>query len=145
VVVVRWREEGSNVRRVLWCDLITNHLHASIFDIKSTMSLCHYLLESSVHPHTPLQPVPPQANKNMKFLSTVTVVATLASANAFVQPLSSHAPVSRGNRNTVRMAVDPATFVTATTNLVAGVLNDDVFVDKVGSYPWGEVQAPGKS
>jgi len=38
--------------------------------------------------------------------------------------------------------MDPDTFITATTNLVAGVLNDDVIVDKVGSYPWGSVQAP---
>ena len=40
--------------------------------------------------------------------------------------------------------MDPDQLMTATTNLIAGVYNDDVFVNKVGEYPWGSVQAPGE-
>jgi len=43
-----------------------------------------------------------------------------------------------------RMVASPDKLVEATQNLIAAVYTDDVFVQKVGEYQWGEVNAPGQ-
>ncbi|TFJ88416.1 hypothetical protein NSK_000765 [Nannochloropsis salina CCMP1776] len=68
-------------------------------------------------------------------------IASLGFASAFLAPVPSFTP-TRARATQTSMMLSPEDIATGTSNLLAIVKENDVFVKNAGDYPWGSVQAP---
>jgi hypothetical protein len=76
----------------------------------------------------------------MRTITAAVCLAGLSSTSAFIAPTL---PSARTNtRTTTKMMLSPDDILTGTSNLLAIVKENDVFVKNAGEYPWGSVQAP---
>ena len=77
----------------------------------------------------------------MRTITAAVCLAGLSSTSAFIAPTL---PSTRTNTraHTTKMMLSPDDILTGTSNLLAIVKENDVFVKNAGEYPWGSVQAP---